>query len=507
MRILLIVLYLFIPFISYAADTSVPNMTAVNPSADDLLYVVDDPGGTPADRKSTVANLFRNSAGLFASITDESGTGVAIGNSSPTLTSPTVGTSLTVNTVAGAELLTAQAAGVKVTGGLQVTNLVCNGFSNGGALTTDSTGNLLCSADDTGGTSAPADATYVTLSTNATLSDERVLTAGTGIATTDAGAGSTITVARSPLSSVTEFTYITDESGTGVAIGNSSPTMTSPTINTTFTFTSMMTGAVGGINIDTNVDVDGLINTALDCTGNSNGGAITTDANGFLSCSNDDTASITISASDPLAANNGNILINSRTGTYPSPVVLNDTPTITSPTVNTSFTFTSMMTGTTGGVVVSAQLAIPNGANPTVDGAGDLAIDTTRGQLLFWSSPTVMVIPPERTKCAVIENLAAADDDVFLGSFDDPVTVTKVGCRWKGTGTTKATIQLHDGTGNNMTHTAPTCTPYDGVMTSLVVTAGGGLNRGEGLAFDVTNAISPETDEYEICIGYTFDRQ
>lgn len=42
---------------------------------------------------------------------------------------------------------------------------------------------------------APKDAQYVTLATNATLTVERVLTAGLGITLTDAGAGSTITVA------------------------------------------------------------------------------------------------------------------------------------------------------------------------------------------------------------------------------------------------------------------------------------------------------------------------
>lgn len=41
---------------------------------------------------------------------------------------------------------------------------------------------------------APIDATYVTLTTNGTLTDERVLTAGEGIDLTDAGAGSTITI-------------------------------------------------------------------------------------------------------------------------------------------------------------------------------------------------------------------------------------------------------------------------------------------------------------------------
>jgi len=45
-----------------------------------------------------------------------------------------------------------------------------------------------------GGSGAPTDATYVTLTTNGTLTNERVLTAGEGIDLTDAGAGSTITV-------------------------------------------------------------------------------------------------------------------------------------------------------------------------------------------------------------------------------------------------------------------------------------------------------------------------
>src|SRR5262245_56175371 len=42
---------------------------------------------------------------------------------------------------------------------------------------------------------APTAAQYVTLATDATLPNERVLTAGTGITVTDAGAGSTVTVA------------------------------------------------------------------------------------------------------------------------------------------------------------------------------------------------------------------------------------------------------------------------------------------------------------------------
>ena len=45
-----------------------------------------------------------------------------------------------------------------------------------------------------GGGGAPVDAEYVVLSLDGTLTDERVLTAGTGLALVDAGAGSTVTL-------------------------------------------------------------------------------------------------------------------------------------------------------------------------------------------------------------------------------------------------------------------------------------------------------------------------
>lgn len=48
-------------------------------------------------------------------------------------------------------------------------------------------------------TDAPVSASYVTLGTDGTLTSERVLTAGTGISVTDAGAGSTVTVATSAI--------------------------------------------------------------------------------------------------------------------------------------------------------------------------------------------------------------------------------------------------------------------------------------------------------------------
>lgn len=62
------------------------------------------------------------------------------------------------------------------------------------------------------GGGAPDDASYVTLATNTGLSSERVLTAGTGVSLTDAGAGSTITVA---LASMAEGTVKGRAAGAG----------------------------------------------------------------------------------------------------------------------------------------------------------------------------------------------------------------------------------------------------------------------------------------------------
>lgn len=57
-------------------------------------------------------------------------------------------------------------------------------------------GSAWACSDDAGASSgAPSAAQYVTLATDATLTNERVLTAGSGISITDGGAGSTVTIA------------------------------------------------------------------------------------------------------------------------------------------------------------------------------------------------------------------------------------------------------------------------------------------------------------------------
>lgn len=63
------------------------------------------------------------------------------------------------------------------------------------AVANGGTGSATAAASRTALGAAPLDATFVTLSTNSELSNERVLTAGAGMSITDAGAGSTVTIA------------------------------------------------------------------------------------------------------------------------------------------------------------------------------------------------------------------------------------------------------------------------------------------------------------------------
>lgn len=105
------------------------------------------------------------------------------------------------------------------------------------------------------------------------------------------------------------------------------------------------------------------------------------------------------------------------------------------------------------------------------------------------------------SRCAIIENLAAADDNKSLGSFNRKVTVTEVWCQYSGSGSTVAQISLEDGSGNAMTHTVPTCTAIGTAPSRQKVTAGNILNARESLAFDVDNAVDPETDTYSICFS------
>jgi len=81
--------------VCYGADSKVSDLTEnISVIDSDILYIIDDPAGTPRSQKITVVNLFDtidSSAKLRAILTDETGTGVAVFGTSPTLVTPILG--------------------------------------------------------------------------------------------------------------------------------------------------------------------------------------------------------------------------------------------------------------------------------------------------------------------------------------------------------------------------------------------------------------------------------
>jgi hypothetical protein len=113
---------------------------------------------------------------------------------------------------------------------------------------TNADGAITIAASGGGGGGAPTDAEYVVLSANGTLTDERVLTAGTAISLTDGGAGSTITVANTGVTSNVAGTGIGVSGATGaVTISNTGVLQVGPAPSAT---NVVFTAATGNVGID-----------------------------------------------------------------------------------------------------------------------------------------------------------------------------------------------------------------------------------------------------------------
>lgn len=94
------------------------------------------------------------------------------------------------------------------------------------------------------GGGAPEGASYLTLGTNATLTDERVLTAGTAIQFTDNGAGSTLVVANTGVTSITGTANQVIASGATGAVTLSLPQSIATSSNVEFNRLKLPVGAV-----------------------------------------------------------------------------------------------------------------------------------------------------------------------------------------------------------------------------------------------------------------------
>ncbi len=120
------------------------------------------------------------------------------------------------------------------------------------------------------GSAAPINAQYVTLTTNATLTAERVLTAGTGINLTDNGAGSTVVLANTGVLSIATTNVNTSFGGT---TGNLTFTFSPTPTFSSLTFQS----ATGAIGITPSASAFASYNLTLPLNTGSSGYVLTTD--------------------------------------------------------------------------------------------------------------------------------------------------------------------------------------------------------------------------------------
>lgn len=136
-----------------------------------------------------------------------------------------------------------------------------------------------------GGSGAPDNAQYVTLIANANLSAERVLTAGTGISLTDNGAGSTVVVANTGVTSITvsdPYINLSRSPATGAVTLSMTATPTYSSI--------ILQSASGSIGITPSASVFTSYNLTL---------PLNTGTSGYILSTNGATPTATLSWTDP----------------------------------------------------------------------------------------------------------------------------------------------------------------------------------------------------------------
>ena len=434
--------------------------------------------------------------------------------------------------------------------------------ANQGALFVGSDNSLYYRAESDGATTdllatggAPTNATYITQTPNATLTNEQALNAlSTGIMQVTTGTG----VVSSVTTSAGVAALIGDETGSGALVFGTSPVLGTADINTPDIDGGNIDGTAIGVATPssgsfTTLDASGATTLNGNVTVGDGGDTITINPSAGTSFSDKNITNVADIALDSISADATSIDVKANldfdvgvdiadsaglellsfieTGSAVNEFTIANAATGNPPVLSATgddadidITLTPKGTGevniskvdidsgaidgtTIGGatpaegtftnLTANTTLTAPSGA-PTIDAAGEIGVDTTDDQLVYFGTAK-RVIPYRRIKCATIESLTTSDTNVPFFNFNKAATVIETSCY-----TTSTTIPAYDLTNNDGTDLTGEATCVNGATaTTWTTVSSGGFTAGETIRFSGVTTSADANSWTTICVAYT----